>query len=355
MNRFRIVDEREKERFDAFVQQAGGHACQAFGGGEPERVRGWQPLNAILEENGRIVATMVALRKPVGRWRRWCLMDVMNGPVADFSDEAAARRVIRAAARFAGAQGALDLKINPFVEKGEGLQHVLAAEGFRPARRRWRYRVTLRISLAEPIEKILAGMDARTRGYLQRDDGRGVQVSAVRHQQDIEDFVELYLRTCARKGLTARSPEYLRALCADGQHTRLFVARAGEGAAQALLAYAFAGRLVLAYAGSDHPCPPRVGRHLHWWAMQWGKEHGFVEYDQGGIPANPHPGDNQWGVYSFKRHFGGRRVELTAEYERFILPALTGAAGHLLDTFSRLRPLRSPRRAPSNLPSGVNT
>jgi lipid II:glycine glycyltransferase (peptidoglycan interpeptide bridge formation enzyme) len=355
MNRFRVVDEREKERFDAFVQQEGGHACQAFGGGEPERVRGWQPLNAILEENGRIVATMVALRKPLGRWRRWCLMDVMNGPVSDYSDEATARRVIWAVAQFACAQGALSLKINPFVENSEGLQRVLTAEGFRPARRRWRYRVTLRISLAEPIQKILAGMEPKTRRYLQRNDGQGVQVSAAHHQQDIEDFVNLYLRTCARKGLAARSPEYLRALCADGQRTRLFVARAGEGAAQALLTYAFAGRLMLAFAGSDHACPPNLGRYLYWWVMQWGKEHGFAEYDLGGIPANPQPGHNQWGVYLFKRCFGGRRVELMAEYERCVLPALTGAAGDLLDMFSRLKLLRSPRRVPSNLPWGVNT
>jgi len=342
MNIFRIIGAEERERFDAFVLEARGHPYQSFGWGEADRARGWHPVRAVLEDRSRLIATVAALCKPLSRW---CMMDATLGPVADFSSDETARRVIRAMKAFARRSGALYLRINPDVETRESLARILAEDGFRPARTAWRYRATLRISLADPLESILAGMEPETRRLIRRAERNGVQVSAGDDERDVDDLLALYRETCRRKNLSGRSERHIRALCAQGGLTRLFVARSNGAPCSALLVSASAGRMVHVISCCRRPSPREVGRYLRWCAMRWGKEHGFVEYDMGGIPWNARPGDDQWGVYVFKRGFGGRRVELIGEYERCMFPVVTPLFARLLDGRSRLKRRLAPAGA----------
>jgi len=334
MSGFRTIGEQERERFDAFAEKANGHPCQSFAWGEADRIRGWQPVRAMFEEDGRIVATLVALRKPLARF---CLMDAMFGPVADFSDDETARRVTRALGEFARRQRALYLRINPEAELRGSLARILFEEGFRPARSEWRYSCTIAVSLSEPLESIHARMEKRAREAIRRAQRLGIEVSAVQDGPDIEAFLEIYQDTCRRKGLPAASARYLRSLCENNHLNRLFLARCNGAPAAASVCYTFGRRIVGAFGASAHPCPPGAGTYVEWQVMRWGKEHRFIEYDLGGIPCNPRPADDQWGVYFFKRSLGGRTVQLVGEYERCVVPALTGVFGRLIGARSRLK------------------
>jgi peptidoglycan pentaglycine glycine transferase (the first glycine) len=70
---------------------------------------------------------------------------------------------------------------------------------------------------------------------------------------------------------------------------------------------------------------------VQWAAMRWAKERGCTEYDMWGIPDQPEEEleaqfetreDGLWGVYRFKRGFGGevRRTVGTADrvYNKFV-------------------------------------
>lgn len=70
---------------------------------------------------------------------------------------------------------------------------------------------------------------------------------------------------------------------------------------------------------------------LQFEAMKWAKEHGCLEYDLWGVPDEDEEtlerefdsrNDGLWGVYRFKRGFGGQLKRSTAAMEKVYLPGL---------------------------------
>jgi lipid II:glycine glycyltransferase (peptidoglycan interpeptide bridge formation enzyme) len=70
---------------------------------------------------------------------------------------------------------------------------------------------------------------------------------------------------------------------------------------------------------------------LQWKAMQWAKAQGCVQYDLWGVPDESHDvleanfinrSDNLWGVYRFKRGFGGELRRSFSSWDRVYNPFL---------------------------------
>ena len=68
---------------------------------------------------------------------------------------------------------------------------------------------------------------------------------------------------------------------------------------------------------------------IQWAAMRWAKERGCTWYDLWGVPDYPEEeleaqfterSDGLWGVYSFKRGFGGQVVHYTGLWEQALNP-----------------------------------
>jgi peptidoglycan pentaglycine glycine transferase (the first glycine) len=70
---------------------------------------------------------------------------------------------------------------------------------------------------------------------------------------------------------------------------------------------------------------------LQWRAMQWAKERGCTEYDLWGLPDEDEEtleaqfesrSDGLWGVYRFKRGFGGQVKRAAQALDRVYMPLL---------------------------------
>ena len=81
---------------------------------------------------------------------------------------------------------------------------------------------------------------------------------------------------------------------------------------------------------------------LQWKAMVWAKEEGCMEYDLWGIPDSEEDvleanfeemNTGLWGVYRFKRGFGGQIKRIGTTYDRVYKPLLYRA----YEIYSRLR------------------
>lgn len=68
---------------------------------------------------------------------------------------------------------------------------------------------------------------------------------------------------------------------------------------------------------------------LQWEAMRWAKARGCAEYDLWGVPDADEPtleasfetrSDGLWGVYRFKRGFGGELKRSMGAWDRSYLP-----------------------------------
>jgi hypothetical protein len=105
------------------------------------------------------------------------------------------------------------------------------------------------------------------------------------------------------------------------------------------------GRLTYAHSGDRadlRGLHPGVSHLLLWEGMRIGAAEGCAEFDLGGVDIAgarglPIPGDRMWGLYEFKRAFGGRWVELTGTYERAARPRRY-ATGRALAALARRIP-----------------
>ena len=52
-----------------------------------------------------------------------------------------------------------------------------------------------------------------------------------------------------------------------------------------------------------------------WEAIRWAKGAGFHTFDFWGVPRNPAPDNPLYGVYNFKKGFGGEMVEFASPYD----------------------------------------
>jgi lipid II:glycine glycyltransferase (peptidoglycan interpeptide bridge formation enzyme) len=125
-----------------------------------------------------------------------------------------------------------------------------------------------------------------------------------------------------------RSPDYYRRmykLFAPSHSARLFIASYQEQPLAGLLALAAGNHACYIAGASSNEHREKMPTYaVQWSAIQWAKERGCLVYDLYGIPDYDEEtleaqfidrSDGLWGVYRFKRGFGGQVVRLAGAFD----------------------------------------
>jgi lipid II:glycine glycyltransferase (peptidoglycan interpeptide bridge formation enzyme) len=191
---------------------------------------------------------------------------------------------------------------------------------------------TITVSLKDSEEGILARMKQKTRYNIRLAGKKGV---IVRASDEIEAFHRMMRLTGSRDGFGVHSLDYYRRayqLLHPKQKCELLVAEY-EGKALAMLFVARNGnRAYYLYGASTDEERNRMPTYLiQWEAMRWAKARGCDEYDLWGVPDEDESTleanfetrpDGLWGVYRFKRGFGGELKRAVQAMDRVYKPRL---------------------------------
>lgn len=174
---------------------------------------------------------------------------------------------------------------------------------------------TIIIDLRGTEDEILAKMKQKTRYNIRLAEKKDVTVSP---WDDIESFQKMMLVTGGRDGFGVHSLEYYRRAYELLQPKGLgeILVAEYEGKPLAALFVACNGhRAYYLYGASTNEERNRMPTYLlQWEAMKWARERGCEEYDLWGVPDEDEETleaqfqsrhDGLWGVYRFKRGFGG--------------------------------------------------
>jgi lipid II:glycine glycyltransferase (peptidoglycan interpeptide bridge formation enzyme) len=191
---------------------------------------------------------------------------------------------------------------------------------------------TLVIDIKGTEEKILARMKQKTRYNIHLADKKGVTVHA---WSDIQAFHKMMLITSGRDNFGVHSSEYYRRayeLFYPSGMAELLVAEFEGKPVAALMVFARGNRAWYIYGASTDEERKRMPTYLlQWEAMKWARAKGAQEYDLWGVPdedeatleanfENRH--DGLWGVYRFKRGFGGKLKRAVQAVDRIYNPML---------------------------------
>jgi lipid II:glycine glycyltransferase (peptidoglycan interpeptide bridge formation enzyme) len=191
---------------------------------------------------------------------------------------------------------------------------------------------TIVVDLRASAEAILARMKQKTRYNIRLAAKKGV---TVRTWDDIPTFHEMMQITGGRDNFGVHSLEYYQRayeLFHPTGMAELLVAEYEEKPLAALMVFARGRRAWYVYGASNNQERNRMPTYLlQWEAMRWARNKGAEEYDLWGVPDVDEEAlealfternDGLWGVYRFKRGFGGEVKRAVQAMDRIYNPML---------------------------------
>ena len=225
---------------------------------------------------------------------------------------------------------AIFLKIEPDLWDGQldkalNVEFFMSPHNIQPPR-------TILVDLNGREDEILARMKQKTRYNIRLAQKKGVTVRA---WDDIPAFHRMMLTTGGRDGFGVHSLQYYRQAYElfhpTGMCELLVAEYEGEPLA-ALMVFAHGRRAWYLYgASSDEGRNLMPTYLLQWEAMRWARAKGCLTYDLWGVPDEDEATleanfetrrDGLWGVYRFKRGFGGQLRRAAQAVDRVYWPLL---------------------------------
>ena len=191
---------------------------------------------------------------------------------------------------------------------------------------------TLILDLSGDEQVVLGRMKQKTRYNINLALKKGVVIHPT---SDLDIFHSLIELTAQRDRFGAHQLDYYRRayeLFHPLGQCELFLAEYEHNPLAALMVFAYGKRAWYFYGGSSNSHRERMPNYLlQWEAMRWARSQGCNEYDFWGVPdadletleaGFTQRSDNLWGVYRFKRGFGGVLRRTAGPWDRIYQPLL---------------------------------
>lgn len=319
-------------RWDEYVRaQRCGHFLQTTAWGDLKSDFGWQAARAsVVGSDGAITGGALVLTR-----RLPALLGTLayapRGPVANWDDAAAAAEAVNTASAVARARGAFALVIEPELLDTPLDRRALGDLGFSPLEWTVQPPRTVWVNLdVEHEVDILGAMRQKTRYNIGLAARKGVTVREG-GLTDVARFYEMMRTTSDRNEFGIHSQAYYEAFLRrfDG-HCALMIAEHEGEALAGLITVANGPRATYLYGASGNAKRELMPAYaLQWQAMRWARARGCHTYDLWGVPDQDEAeleqnfnqrSDGLWGVYRFKRGFGGQVVRHVGAWVRAFSP-----------------------------------
>ena len=329
-----MIIQPTSEQWNAFVtSQLHSHILQTFAWGELKSRFGWSADRIAVTQIDRIVAGALVLFRSLPL-RLGTLAYIPKGPLLDFDDDEPTSELLQGLDRLLKRRHSILLKIEPDRRDDAALTHQLASLGFRPSPQTIQPPRTVVIDIARSDDEILAAMRPKTRYNIRLAAKKDVTVCKAQ-ASDLPAFNALMQTTGARDGFAVHSAEYYEAafhLFVPTGQAQLFVATYQEQIIAGIFVFAQGDRAWYFYGASGEAERQRMPNYaLQWAGIQWAKSLGCQEYDLWGVPDEDEAAleahylerhDDLWGVYRFKRGFGGKSLRFAGAFDRVYDPLL---------------------------------
>jgi lipid II:glycine glycyltransferase (peptidoglycan interpeptide bridge formation enzyme) len=313
--------------WDSFVRShARGHCLQLRAWGKLKQAFGWRYEIVETPAGGTLILYRAL------PFRLGAMAYVPMGPLlrAEQGDATAVWQAIHAAAR---KQDAAFLKWEPGIYGTGDTPPQPTQLDFRESPQTVQPPRTVLIDIAADEETILARMNQGTRRKIRQSLKNDVQyVEATREQ--VSRFTQMMTETGTRNAFGTHSPEYYeQAYDLFVPETAALILAEHEGDVLAgIMVFAVGKTAWYLYGASSSSKRNLMAAYgVQWKAIQWAKGRGCTHYDMWGIPDEDETtleaqfetrSDGLWGVYGFKRGWGGEVVRSLGAWDFVYTPLI---------------------------------
>jgi lipid II:glycine glycyltransferase (peptidoglycan interpeptide bridge formation enzyme) len=312
----------EDAEWDAFVAcHPQGSLLQTTGWARLKNRFGWSSHRVWLKRDGRIAAGAQILYKSaaLGLVK---MAYIPHGPLVDWEDEEQTAVLFNQIDLSIYERRAAIAKLEPLIWQDalspERWQEICTQHNLRPNTDTIQPPQTILVDLRPSLDDILANMKQKTRYNIRLAAKKGV-TTRQGTTADLPAFVQLMQLTGQRDGFGIHTPLYYQAafeIFAEKEQVVLWLAEFEGKPLAAVMVFMLGRNAYYLYGASSNEERERMPNYaVQWAAMQWAKTHGCEWYDLWGIPDAPEAEleanftdrhDGLWGVYRFKRGFGGQ-------------------------------------------------
>jgi lipid II:glycine glycyltransferase (peptidoglycan interpeptide bridge formation enzyme) len=311
-----IQEITDKEQWNSFLlSQPRGHLLQSYEWGELNRYLGGQIYRLGAFENGRMTGSMMLTLTPVAGNRvplSWLYSS--RGPTVESPDSPALAALIEYAQKVLGKKHhAVALRLEPNIADDDpAMENWLAAYralGFQTnpyavhGRRSWV------LDIRSQAEELLAKFKMTWRQNVRSAERKGVIIREARSEADFDAYYALLKLTSERDAFFVHSKDYhqeiLRQFADKGDVVLYLAEHEGEAIAAKMLIRFGAWCWDMFGATSNNKRNLKPAYLLQYRCFQWAQAKGCSYFDFRTIPEILEPGEEMWGVYEYKKGFGG--------------------------------------------------
>lgn len=295
------------------------HILQTSAWGQLKTAFGWEAEAVRVGEQGALI---LFRRLPLGL----TLGYIPRGPLANWNNSIAVGELMTKLDTLCRQRRAICLKWEPDLPDTPASADQLTALGFRPSPHTVQPRRTIVIDLSGSEADIRAHMKQKTRYNIGLASKKEIVVTA---SADLAAFAKLMTLTGQRDGFGTHSADYYRqaySLFQPLSQCELFMAHYQGEPLAGVMAFVLGRRAWYFYGASSNTERNRMAPYLaQWEAMRWAKAQGALTYDLWGVPDENEEvlesefetrHDGLWGVYRFKRGWGGALVRTVGAWDR---------------------------------------
>jgi lipid II:glycine glycyltransferase (peptidoglycan interpeptide bridge formation enzyme) len=314
--------------FDAFArQQPNAHVLQTSAWMTLKSAFGWSGERVALAVDGQLAAAAQLLFRPLP-FKLGMAGYLGMGPYCP--DPALTPQLWQAIDAVCRRHRAALLKWEPGLVPPDQRPNY-AALGFRPSPQSIQPPRTILIDIAAEDDAILARMNQGTRRKIRQSQKAGLRIWEA-SRAELPLFTGMMATTGARNAFGVHSPAYY-ALAYDlfvPAHAALFLSAHEGDPLAGVMVFAEGRTAWYLYGASSNVKRNLMGAYgVQWAAIQWAKARGCTTYDLWGIPDADEAAleahfearsDGLWGVYGFKRGWGGRIARSEGAFDKVYNP-----------------------------------
>ncbi|MDM8519988.1 peptidoglycan bridge formation glycyltransferase FemA/FemB family protein [Anaerolineales bacterium HSG6] len=361
--------EANRARWNGFVStMSNAHLMQGYEWGRFKTQSGWKLQRVGVEKDGDIVAgAQILFRKLPGV--PYTLAYLSKGPLINLplmTDEqyVISQKLWQTIHQASRQQQAIFLMTEPNFPDAFHIRQYLHQLGFQTSDHTNHPHSTIIVDLNHDEATLLKNMRKKTRQLIRKAGRNGVTI-VEGDEQDLAEFYQVIQTTANLKNIPSHQYDFYHQVWQTYQPNdavKLFFAKHDGQTVATKMVFRFGERSLHLWGGTTRQGRAMQASYLiQWEALKWAKQQGCQQADLWGIPdevgrllkksENP-PKDKRndlWGIYLFKRGFGGQVESYVGTYNYVYKPMLYRLADQFrhfsVDSLStwveRLRGIRS--------------
>ncbi|MFZ3010000.1 MAG: peptidoglycan bridge formation glycyltransferase FemA/FemB family protein [Candidatus Microsaccharimonas sp.] len=298
----------DKEQWDEYQLEHGGHPLQLWGWGQVKAGHGWSAERIFAYDEDTVVGVaQVLIRKLPLPFRSFAY--IPRGPIvsAEYKDEflESLAKLVKRDYR------SVSLAIEPNTAEYE------APEGWKRSTNKVLPAETILLDLKKSESDLLAGMAKKTRQYIRKSAAEGITIKTVRSKEELEKCLHIYRQTAERAKFNLHQNQYYSDVFnLLDDHSPIFAAYLDEQPIAFLWLAISADVAYELYGGMNEDGQQlRANYALKWYAIRKMKEWGLSQYDFGGLVVG--------GVSVFKQGWASEEFVYAGTFEKPLSPTFS--------------------------------